>query len=77
MVCGVVGSGTAVSGAYMITNVNPTTGKINNTDLYTYWTDGSHAQRSAEFIVTDNSVTLSTSLSSAYLTYVSMMYTYN
>lgn len=79
MMCSTLSSG-VVNGAYIITNVNPTTGEASNANLYRYTTDGNHAAwgvGTVEMVITDNSVSLTKALSTAHPHVVSMIYTYN
>ena len=61
---------------YIITNVNPSTGEVDNNHLYTCNNNSTYvAMTGYKFIVTSNSVTLSSSLSSSSIR-TFMSYTY-
>jgi len=65
--------------AYTLTNVNPYTGEYDNADLYRTATNSSvitHVGNGNPFIVTDNTITTTTPMSSSQQTKHIMSYTY-
>ena len=68
---------TTSANKYFITNVNPTTGEIDNNHLYKYLSNGTinDLGNTAYFTVTDNSVAYSSGLSSSALQ-IALNYTY-